>query len=116
MNNFRHHLCALLIALIALPMAFVTGCATSSTTASGGAYNLKQTRDDVDLEMSRYRNRLEFGFVTTEEQARVSAAYKTYQGAFNAAAKSVNMDLETRTPENVKELADGVMDALASIP
>ncbi len=91
------------------------GCATSSTS-SGGAYELKQTRDDVDWAMTRYNNRRAFGFVTTEEQQQVSTAYKAYQTVFNATAKSVHMDLGTKTPANVKELANRLILVLDSIP
>jgi hypothetical protein len=101
MKTERFDLCSLLFVLSVATLTLGIGCATSSSTRSGGAYELKQTRDDVDWAMTRYNNRLAFGFVTTEEQQQVSTAYKAYQTAFNATAKSANMDLGTKTPANV---------------
>lgn len=100
---------AILIALVTL--LFNSGC----TTTSGG-YQLKQTRDDVDFAMTRFNNRSTFGFITPQEQQQVSAAYKTYQTAFNEAVKQANGNYNTPTPTNVKQLADQLMSVLASIP
>jgi len=89
-----------------------SGC----SSMSGGAYQLKQTRDDVDWAMTRYNNRLPFGFITPEEQQQVTAAYKPYQTAFNAAVKQANSNYNTPTPANVKQLADQLLSILNSIP
>ena len=116
MKYFRHHLSLVLVALAVVTLTLGTGCATSSGSSSGGAYDLKQTRDDVDWAMTRYRNRQAFGFVTTEEEKQVSDAYKAYQTAFNAAARSASMDLSQPTPANVKQLADNLFGVLSSMP
>ncbi|MFO1514221.1 MAG: hypothetical protein U1F83_15130 [Verrucomicrobiota bacterium] len=89
----------------------INGCAST-----GGGYQLKQTRNDVDWAMTRYHNRLTFGFLTPQEQQRVSDAYKAYQSAFNAAVKQVNGNYNTPTPANVKQLADQLFSILDSIP
>ncbi len=82
----------------------------------GGSYQLKQTRNDVDWAMTRYHNRLAFGFLTSQERERVSEAYKSYQTAFNAAVKQVNGDYTTPTPANVKQMAEQLFAILDSIP
>ena len=109
MKNYPLASIALLLAMITL--LFSTGC----TTTSGG-YQLKQTRDDVDFAMTRFNNRSTFGFITPQEQQQVSAAYKTYQTAFNEAVKQANGNYNTPTPANVKQLADQLMSVLAAIP
>jgi hypothetical protein len=100
---------AILIALAALLCN--SGCATTS-----GGYQLKQTRDDVDWAMTRFNNRSTFGFITPQEQQQVSAAYKSYQTAFNEAAKQARGNYSTPTPANVKQLADQLLSVLAAIP
>jgi len=91
-------------------------CSCSSTGGSGGGYPLKRTRNDIDWAMTRYHNRLAFGFLTPQEQQRVSDAYKTYQTAFNAAAKQADGNFNTPTPTNVTQLADQLLSVLDSIP
>jgi len=92
----------------------ISGCAT--TGGGSGGYPLKQTRNDIDWAMTRYHNRLAFGFLTPQEQQRVSDAYKSYQSAFNAAAKQADGNFNTPTPTNVKQLADQLLSLLDSIP
>jgi hypothetical protein len=109
MKNNLISLGAILIALINLLCN--AGCSTTS-----GGYQLKQTRDDVDWAMTRFNNRSTYGFITPQEQQQVSAAYKTYQTAFNEAVKQANGNYNTPTPANVKQLADQLMSVLAAIP
>ena len=66
--------------------------------------------------MTRYQNRVTFGFVTPTLMQQVSVAYKAYQTAFNEAAQKADMDYNTPTPDNVKQLADQLLLALSSIP
>ena len=94
-------------------LTLITGC---TTTGGSGGYQLKQTRNDVDWAMTRYHNRLAFGFLTPQAQQRVSDAYKTYQAAFTDAVKQVNGNYNTPTPANVKQLADQLFSILDSIP
>ena len=102
--------CVLFLALA----TFMSGCA--ATGGGGGGYQLKQTRNDVDWAMTRYHNRLAFGFLTPHERQRVSDAYQAYQSAFNEAAKQQNGNFNTPTPANVKQLADQLLSILDSIP
>ena len=111
MNARIQRFCAVLLAMVTLGL--MSGCAS---TAGGGSYQLKQTRNDVDWGMTRYHNRLSFGFITPGEQDQVSAAYKAYQTAFNEAVKQAHSDYSTPTPNNVKQLADQLMSILGSIP
>ena len=100
--------------LLALAMlCLITGCAS---TSGGGAYQLKQTRSDVDWAMVRYQNRLTFGFITLGEREQVTAAYKAYQTAFNEAARQAHYDYSAPTPANVKQLANQLLSILDSIP
>jgi hypothetical protein len=89
------------------------GCASMSGT---GNLPLKQTRNDVDWAMVRYHNRVTFGFITPTQQEQVSAAYKAYQTAFNAAAAQAHSNYAAPTPDNVKELADQLLSVLSAIP
>ncbi len=100
----------ILLALAAL--CFTSGC----TSTAGGVYRLKQTRDDVDWAMTRYQNRSAFGFVTVEFRQQVSTAYKAYQTAFNEAVKQAHSNYNAPTPDNVKLLADQLLNTLGSIP
>jgi hypothetical protein len=94
-------------------LCLFSGCAS---TAGGGSYQLKQTRNDVDWAMTRYHNRLSFGFISYGEEQQVTSAYKAYQAAFNEAAKQANLNYNTPTPANVKQLADQLLSLLGSIP
>jgi hypothetical protein len=102
---------AVLFALATL--CLVNGCAT---TGGGGSYQLKQTRNDVDWAMTRYHNRQSFGFITYGEEQQVTAAYKAYQTAFNAAFRQAHSDYTAPTPANVKQLADQLLSLLDAIP
>jgi predicted small secreted protein len=102
-----------ILALLVVVAALISGC---TTTGSGGGYQLKQTRQDVDWAMVRYHNRVSFGFLTSQEQQRVSDAYKAYQSAFNTALQQANGNLATPTPASVKQLADQLFSILDSIP
>jgi hypothetical protein len=94
-------------------LCLFSGCAS---TAGGGSYQLKQTRNDVDWGMTRYHNRLSFGFITPSQQDQVTTAYKAYQTAFNEAVQQAHSDYSTPTPDNVKQLADQLLSILGSIP
>ena len=111
MNTRIQRLCAVLLAIATL--CLVSGCAS---TAGGGSYQLKQTRDNVDWAMTRYHNRLSFGFISYGEEQQVAAAYKAYQTAFNDAVRQAHSNYSTPTPDNVKQLADQLLSILSSIP
>lgn len=102
-------LCAGLAGLL-----LVNGCQTGSAT---GTYpTLKQTRINVDWPMTRYRNAVAAGGVTLAERERVDQAYKNYQQAFDAAVAAAHSNFDSTTPDNVKALANQVIDAIAAIP
>jgi hypothetical protein len=111
MNAKIRYICSALLAVAAL--CFINGCAS---TSGGGSYQLKQTRNDVDWAMTRYHNRLSFGFISSGEQEQVTAAYKAYQTAFNQAVAQAHSNYNTPTPDNVKQLADQLLSILEAIP
>jgi hypothetical protein len=93
----------------------VGGCTSSGSTK--GAYpTLKQTRMNVDWPMTRYRNAVSAGAVTPEMQQQVNTAYQNYQQAFDAAVKAANGNYDVTTPDNVKALANQLLQTLGAIP
>jgi hypothetical protein len=110
----RLFFCASLVLAISASM-LVGGCASTGSTK--GAYpTLKQTQINVDWPMTRYRNAVSAGAVTLGERQQVDEAYKNYQTAFAAAVKAANGNYEVTTPDNVKALANQVLQAIAAIP
>ena len=103
------HICLFLFAAVTL------GC-FSGCVAPGGVNPLKITRNDIDWAMVHYRNQADFGFYTTAEKERVTAAYTAYQTAFNQALKQANSNLDAPTPTNVLQLADQLKVVLGSLP
>jgi hypothetical protein len=99
-------ICAMLLALV----MFLTGCATTDY------YRLKQTRNDMDFAMTRYRNQVSFGNITPGFQSQVNSAYQSYKTAFDEAVQQAHSDYDAPTPNNVKELADQLLSVLGSIP
>jgi hypothetical protein len=92
----------------------MTGC--TSTGSTKGAYpTLKQIQMNVDFPMRRYRNAVSAGAVTLGERQQVDEAYKNYQTAFAAAVKEANGNYEVTTPDNVKALANQVVEAIGAI-
>jgi hypothetical protein len=111
MNTSIQRFSAVLFAMGTL--CLLSGCAS---TAGSGSYQLKQTRNDVDWAMTRYHNRVSFGFVTLGEEQQITAAYKAYQTAFNEAARQAHLDYNAPAPDNVKQLANQLLTLLSSIP
>jgi len=111
MNASLQRFGAVLCAIATL--CLLSGCAS---TAGGGSYQLKQTRNDVDWAMNRYHNRLSFGFISAGEEQQVTVAYKAYQTAFNDAVRQAQSNYNSPTPGNVKQLADQLLSILGSIP
>ena len=102
-------ICAIVLALAAL--CIISGCATTNNS-----YSLKQTRDDVDFAMTRYRNEVSFGNIAPSFQPEVNTAYQNYKTAFDAAVKQANSNYDVPAPDNVKQLADKLLSILGSIP
>jgi hypothetical protein len=110
----RLFFCASLVLALSASM-LVGGCASTGSTK--GAYpTLKQTQINVDWPMTRYRNAVSAGAVTPAMQQQVNEAYNNYQTAFAAAVKAANGNYEVTTPDNVKALANQVLQAIAAIP
>jgi len=66
--------------------------------------------------MTRYRNAVSAGAVTQAEQQQVNEAYNNFQKAFAEAVQAAHNDYEVTTPDNVKALANKVIEAIAAIP
>ena len=110
MRSLIHRLVQIVALFVAL--LSVVGCASL-----GRPTTLKMTRNDADWAMVRFHNRVTFGLpVTPEEQERVKSAYKAYLLGFNQAVKQANGNLDTPTPDDVKQLYDQLANVLASIP
>jgi hypothetical protein len=104
----------LLLFVMTLWSALVLGgCAT---TNSANYPTLKQTQLNVSWPMTRYRNAADFGKLTLEEKDRMNAAYAAYQSAFNQALQAAGGNYDAPTPDNVKALANQVIQVLSSIP
>src|SRR5664279_966712 len=94
---------ASLFVLILATLCLLNGCATTDY------YRLKQTRDDIDWKMTRYRNEVAFGMIGTSFQPPVNAAYQAYQTAFDAALRQAGNNDSAPTPANVTQLADQLL-------
>ena len=66
--------------------------------------------------MTRYRNAVAAGAVTLGERQQVDAVYKNFEQAFGAAVQAAHNNYDATTPDNVKALANQVIDAIAAIP
>jgi hypothetical protein len=71
---------------------------------------------NVDWPMNRYRNASAAGGLTLGERQRVDEAYNNFKKAFDAAVQAANSDYEVTTPDNVKALANQVIDTISAIP
>jgi hypothetical protein len=99
---------AILSTLVAL--CVISGCATSDV------YRLKQTRNDIDSAMTRYRNKVSFGTIAPAYQPQVDQAYQAYKSAFDAAVQQAHGNYDAPTPDNVKQLADQLLLTLSAVP
>jgi hypothetical protein len=106
------------IGLLILSLAtalLVSGCASAGS--GKGAYpTLRQTRMNVDWPMTNFRNAVAAGRVTLGEQQQVNAAYAEFESAFKAAVQAAGSNYEVTTPDNVKSLANQVINAVNAIP
>ena len=97
--------------------AFLLAGGCSSAGGRKGAYpTLKQTEMNVHWPMTRYRNAVAAGAVTLGERQQVDAAYKNFKEAYDAAVQAAHNNLEATTPDNVKALANRVIQTIAAIP
>jgi hypothetical protein len=101
----------LLVAIAALALMFGGGgCATPGTYPT-----LRQTQINVSWPMTRYRNLVTFGKLTQGQRERVDAAYAEYDAAFKEALKAAGGNYDATTPENVKELANRVIQTISTL-
>src|SRR5262245_40057733 len=93
----------------------VGGCASSGS--SKGAYpTLKQTEMNVHWPMTRFRNAVAAGGgVTGAARQRVDSAYNDFKKAYDAAVQAAHNNLEATTPDNVKALANRVIETISAI-
>jgi hypothetical protein len=98
--------------LLLVAAGFAGGCASG-----GGAYpTLRATEVNVDAPMTRYRNAVSEGRVTTGMQERVNQAYAAYKKGFDAALKAANDDRGAHTPDDVQALANQLLTVLGEVP
>ncbi len=98
-------------ALCLLLAAFLCGCASNSNYPT-----LRNTEVNVDWPMTRYRNAVTEGRVTTGMQQQVNQAYTAYKEGFDAALKAANNNRDAHTPDNVQALANQLLTTLGSVP
>jgi len=96
--------------LVLASLCFINGCTTTDY------YRLKQTRDDIDWKMTRYRNEVALGAIGSSYQPQVEAAYQAYRTAFDAALKQANNNCDAPTPANVTQLANQLLLTLSAVP
>ena len=96
---------------VLLITALLTGCASTS----GNAPTLHQTRLNVDWPMTRYRNAVPSGQITTAQQQAVNEAYAKYEAAFKAALQVANNNDKAPTPANVGQAANQLLSILGSL-
>jgi hypothetical protein len=102
----------------AVVLSLITLCLISGCTAPIGSntYKLKQTRNDIDSAMTRYRNVYQpSGNITLAEEQQVTAAYNAYKAAFDEAVKNANSNYNAPTPSNVVQLADRLLSVLGAV-
>ena len=104
------------VPIVLIWASMLTGGCTSTGSGRGAYPTLKQIQMIVDRPMTRYRNAASAGAVTAGERQRVDEAYNNFLKAFDAAVKAANNNYEVTTPDNVKVLANQVIDAIAAIP
>jgi hypothetical protein len=103
---------AVLLSLITL--CLIGGC--TAPIGGGGSLQLKQTRNDIDAAMTRYRNVYQpSGNITLAEEQQVTAAYNAYKAAFDEAVKNANSNYDAPTPSNVTQLADKLLSVLGAV-
>ena len=96
--------------LVLASLCFINGCTTTDY------YRLKQTRDDIDRKMTRYRNEVALGVIGPSYQPQVEAAYQAYRTAFDAALKQAHNNYDAPTPSNITQLADQLLLTLSAVP
>ena len=97
-------------------MLALTFLSSSCTSPPGSdTYRLKQTGDNINWAMTRYRNQVTYGNVTFEQQKQISAAYDAYQAGFIEAVQQAHQNYDAPTPDNVKVLANQLLSILGTI-
>ena len=93
------------------------GCATTGSTSSGGhGLTLKQTSDQVENAMLRYRNESIAGALTDAQREGIQNAYKQYKAIFSDALVKAGSNMNSATPANLQAAAENVVARVAAIP
>lgn len=106
---------ALLIISLTI-LGFTGGCASGNSGPKGAYPTLSNTEVNVDWPMTRYRNAVSAGRVTTGMQDQVNQAYAAYKAGFDAALAAANNNRNAHTPDNVQTLANQLLSTLGSVP
>lgn len=77
---------------------------------------LKQTDINVSWPMTNYRNASYAGRLTLAERQRIERAYAQYEAAFNQALQAAGGNRNAPTPDNVKALANQVIQTISATP
>ncbi len=97
---------------ILLLLVLAPGC----STPNAGSRTLKQVDMDVSWPMTRFRNAVAAGAVTTAERDRVNTAFASYHAAYAKALENADNNREAAAPDALKALADQVIEAISAIP
>ena len=105
---------SLILILPMLCMALLlSGCASLQNP---NYPTLKQTDINVSWPMTNYRNASSAGRLTLAEKQRIDQAYAQYQAAYNQALQAAGGNTNAPTPDNVKALANQVIQAISATP
>jgi hypothetical protein len=99
---------------VAAPTVMTTGCVTPTSTRAKVFLTLKDTWTVVDKAMNVYAEQVVRGKVSKEAEAKADAAYDNFRAAWRVAVRSTGTD-NVVTPDNVKALADALLNILKAI-
>ncbi len=97
---------------VLLLLLLASGC----STPNAGSRTLKQVDIDVSWPMTRFRNAVAAGAVTSAERDRVNTAYAVYRAAYAKALQGAHDNRDAAAPDAVKIQADKVVAAISAIP
>jgi hypothetical protein len=101
------------VAALAAIVWLFAGCVTSP---QGKAYQtLKDTQTLVDGGMKYYAKQCALGKVSLDRQAKIDDAHFKYRIAFRTAVNLARLDYSKLTPDEVKKLADELLNLIAQI-
>lgn len=110
--KFQKNISTLASVLIICAAFMFNGCASMQ---SSHYPNLKQTDINVYWPWYRVKNASYFGKLTLAERQRVDEVYAAYKTAWNEAVQAAGGNLNAPTPDNVKDLANEVINVTSAI-